>query len=324
MPPKPTAATSAARILVIGNLHDPATPYQGAVDLAKTLGNAEVLTWDGEGHTSYLEGSYVHRRQGRRLPGRRHAARGGNDVPAVTGPRAVCAVGHAQRAARPGRWLSSCTAGGRTAPPRRTDRQLAVLRMLPFATALHRAGGAHGLAVARLRYELRGWNGDRRSPVRDAERALEQLSSRFPDVPVALVGHSMGGRAAVYAAGYDGVRAVVGLAPWIGRRRPGRAAGGPARAHRARHARPDDQLPQRPFALRERAGRVADAVTFVSVEGGRHAMLRRAAVWHSLVSRVRDRGAARRARGLPTGTAGAADANVMRQALAGTPRSSSD
>ena len=57
IPPKPTAATSAARILVIGNLHDPATPYQGAVDLAKTLGNAEVLTWDGEGHTSYLEGS---------------------------------------------------------------------------------------------------------------------------------------------------------------------------------------------------------------------------------------------------------------------------
>ena len=45
------------KVLVIGNLHDPATPYQGAVDLAKTLGNAEVLSWDGEGHTSYLEGS---------------------------------------------------------------------------------------------------------------------------------------------------------------------------------------------------------------------------------------------------------------------------
>jgi pimeloyl-ACP methyl ester carboxylesterase len=57
VPPKPTATTSAGRILVIGNLHDPATPYQGAIDLAKTLGNAEVLTWDGEGHTSYLEGS---------------------------------------------------------------------------------------------------------------------------------------------------------------------------------------------------------------------------------------------------------------------------
>ncbi|HEY3737540.1 MAG TPA: alpha/beta hydrolase [Jatrophihabitans sp.] len=56
-PPLPTADNTANKVLVIGNLNDPATPYQGAVDLAKTMGNAEVLTWDGEGHTSYLEGS---------------------------------------------------------------------------------------------------------------------------------------------------------------------------------------------------------------------------------------------------------------------------
>ena len=54
--PKPTAPTP-HRVLVIGNLHDPATPYQGAIDLAKTMGNAELLSWDGEGHTSYLQGS---------------------------------------------------------------------------------------------------------------------------------------------------------------------------------------------------------------------------------------------------------------------------
>jgi pimeloyl-ACP methyl ester carboxylesterase len=56
VPPKPIAAT-ATKVLVIGNLHDPATPYQGAKDLAATLGNARLLTWNGEGHTSYLEGS---------------------------------------------------------------------------------------------------------------------------------------------------------------------------------------------------------------------------------------------------------------------------
>jgi pimeloyl-ACP methyl ester carboxylesterase len=54
--PKPTAATH-DKVLVVGNLHDPATPYQGAKDLAATLGNAELLTWNGEGHTSYLSGS---------------------------------------------------------------------------------------------------------------------------------------------------------------------------------------------------------------------------------------------------------------------------
>ena len=54
--PQPTAPTP-QQVLVIGNLHDPATPYQGAVVLARVMGNAELLTWDGEGHTSYLQGS---------------------------------------------------------------------------------------------------------------------------------------------------------------------------------------------------------------------------------------------------------------------------
>ena len=53
IPPLPTARTAAHPILVVGNLHDPATPYQGAKDLSKTLGRAQLLTWDGEGHTSY-------------------------------------------------------------------------------------------------------------------------------------------------------------------------------------------------------------------------------------------------------------------------------
>jgi pimeloyl-ACP methyl ester carboxylesterase len=57
VPPLPTAPSTPRKVLVVGNLHDPATPYQGAKDLTKTLGNAELLTWDGEGHTSYLNGS---------------------------------------------------------------------------------------------------------------------------------------------------------------------------------------------------------------------------------------------------------------------------
>jgi pimeloyl-ACP methyl ester carboxylesterase len=54
--PPPTAATPKP-VLVIGNLHDPATPYAGAVHLAAEMGNAQLLSWDGEGHTSYLNGS---------------------------------------------------------------------------------------------------------------------------------------------------------------------------------------------------------------------------------------------------------------------------
>ena len=57
VPAKPTAPDAANTILVVGNLHDPATPYQGAKDLTNTLGKARLLTWDGEGHTSFLQGS---------------------------------------------------------------------------------------------------------------------------------------------------------------------------------------------------------------------------------------------------------------------------
>ena len=141
------------------------------------------------------------------------------------------ARGRARAARRP---------GPRHAPPVRAS-QLAVLRMAPFVTSLRRAGAEHGLAVARLRYLVRGWNGAAQSPVPDVRWALDRLAEQFPGIPVALVGHSMGGRAAVYAAGHDSVRAVVGLAPWIEPGDPVRAAGRPARAVRARRPRPDDQ-----------------------------------------------------------------------------------
>ncbi|MEV6235382.1 alpha/beta hydrolase [Lentzea sp. NPDC051838] len=57
---KPTAPT-APPSLVIGTVHDPATPYQGAVELTAALGSGVLLTWDGEGHTAYLRSPCVDR-----------------------------------------------------------------------------------------------------------------------------------------------------------------------------------------------------------------------------------------------------------------------
>ena len=54
--PLPPAKTP-QKVLVVGNVHDPATPYEGAKHLVTAMGNAELLTWDGEGHTSFLCGS---------------------------------------------------------------------------------------------------------------------------------------------------------------------------------------------------------------------------------------------------------------------------
>ena len=50
-------AAGARPILVVGDLHDPATPYQWAVSLSRDLASGVLLGWNGEGHTSYMQGS---------------------------------------------------------------------------------------------------------------------------------------------------------------------------------------------------------------------------------------------------------------------------
>jgi pimeloyl-ACP methyl ester carboxylesterase len=49
----PTAST----ILVIGNTHDPSTPYANAVALSEELANSRLLTVEGYGHTALLNAS---------------------------------------------------------------------------------------------------------------------------------------------------------------------------------------------------------------------------------------------------------------------------
>jgi pimeloyl-ACP methyl ester carboxylesterase len=49
---EPPVAPTPNRLLVVGTLHDPATPYAGAVALTKILGNATLLTWEGNNHTA--------------------------------------------------------------------------------------------------------------------------------------------------------------------------------------------------------------------------------------------------------------------------------
>jgi hypothetical protein len=56
-PAVPLHAVGAPPILVVGNRYDPATPYPWAVALAKQLKRGRLLTWNGDGHTSYRRGS---------------------------------------------------------------------------------------------------------------------------------------------------------------------------------------------------------------------------------------------------------------------------
>ena len=78
--------------------------------------------------------------------------------------------------------------------------QLSVLRMVPIARALARAFPKR-LAVFRLLNAVRGWD-TRHTPVRDVSWAIERLGERYKkDLPIGLVGHSLGGRAALLSAG---------------------------------------------------------------------------------------------------------------------------
>jgi alpha/beta superfamily hydrolase len=95
-----------------------------------------------------------------------------------------------------------------------------VARLYPIARDLAAAAPPRPLAVARLRFRWRGWNGDEQSPVADARWALDQVRSRYPGAPIALVGHSMGGRTAIHVADDPDVRLLVGIAPWIEARDP--------------------------------------------------------------------------------------------------------
>jgi TAP-like protein len=59
----PFTRRTANPILLINNIYDPATPYQGAVTTAKLLPGSRLLTLDGWGHTAmFLSGCIDHNR----------------------------------------------------------------------------------------------------------------------------------------------------------------------------------------------------------------------------------------------------------------------
>ncbi|MEP6853400.1 MAG: alpha/beta fold hydrolase [bacterium] len=52
-PVPPATAPGAGPILVIGTVHDPATPLSAARALARSLSSGVLLSWDGDGHTAF-------------------------------------------------------------------------------------------------------------------------------------------------------------------------------------------------------------------------------------------------------------------------------
>jgi pimeloyl-ACP methyl ester carboxylesterase len=162
-------------------------------------------------------------------------------------------------------------------------RHVAVLRMVPIASRLAAAGASAGVAVWRLRFRYRGWNTDAAHPLADVHWAIQQLRQRHGDVPIVLVGHSMGGRAALRAADEPGVVGVLGLAPWVPPGEPAEQLAG--RRLLVVHGTQDRITSARASrALVDTARGEATEATFISLRHTGHAMLRRAALWHDLTA----------------------------------------
>lgn len=172
--------------------------------------------------------------------------------------------------------------GGADRPdmPGVSPTQLSVLRMIPTAKALARAGSRR-LAVLRLLNTRRGWD-THHTPVDDVRWALEQVRERYGDLSVGLVGHSLGGRAALLAGALEPVRSVVALNPWV---YPDDGVPLPGRRVLVVHGTADRIAPlARAERVVERLRRHTD-VELVRVEGGKHAMLRHARAFDGRAAR---------------------------------------
>ena len=173
--------------------------------------------------------------------------------------------------------------GGKSVSTEPTSaRELAVLRMVPLANAIRRALRGYGVVVCLPRFELRGWNGDLASPVADLSRVLDEIGPRYGAIPVVLIGHSMGARAAFRVAGHPAVTAVAGLAPWLPPGEPVDQLAG--RRVLLAHGTADRVTsPAQTWAYAEHARSITD-VAVIEVRSGEHTMLWRAPLWHRLAA----------------------------------------
>ncbi|MEU8926461.1 alpha/beta hydrolase [Kitasatospora sp. NPDC048545] len=162
---------------------------------------------------------------------------------------------------------------------------LPLLRMHGFLRSLTRATADSGVAIGTVRYRHRGWNGERADAARDALAALDELAALLGPVPTVLIGHSMGGRAALQAGGHPSVTGLVALAPWCPAEDPCEQLAG--RDVLLLHGDRDTvTLPAdtRAFAVRSRAA--GARVCGYTVTGSGHAMLRRGPDWHRATTRL--------------------------------------
>jgi dienelactone hydrolase len=164
-----------------------------------------------------------------------------------------------------------------------SNRHASWWRMAVLASTLKGFATEHELALSLLQYGQRGWNGSTDpAPVRDARTALAELAVTYPDTPVVLIGHSMGGRTACRSADDARVIGVVALAPWLPENEPNASMAD--RHLRVMHGTRDTWTSARSSReYVERSRPIAASATWVANEGAGHFMLRHSRAWRRFV-----------------------------------------
>ncbi len=159
-------------------------------------------------------------------------------------------------------------------------RSASWLRSAAMARSIGPAAEKAGAAVWLLRYRHRGWNGGA-GPVEDARWALAQVREEIGEVPIVLLGHSMGARTSVHVADDALVRGVVALAPWFPPSEPVAALAG--RTLVAGHGSRDHITSAKATRAYVERARLAGAdASYVDMGRVGHYLLRRSSAWNEL------------------------------------------
>ncbi|MFC9131947.1 alpha/beta hydrolase [Streptomyces sp. NPDC057099] len=153
---------------------------------------------------------------------------------------------------------------------------MSALRMRPVMRVAASAVLLDETLLGQVCYRQRGWNGGAAEV--DALRALSELNRLVGDVPVVLLGHGMGGRAALRAAVHPQVLGVVALTPWLPKEEPVCQLAG-----RNILLIDGDSIAEARAAAMHYAEKARTAGARAGVLVVRHGgpeMVRRAAVWH--------------------------------------------
>ena len=163
------------------------------------------------------------------------------------------------------------------------ERSASWQRSAWMARSIEERAHEGGADVWLLRYGGRGWN-DGADRVADARWALDEVRAAQGDVPVILLGHSMGGRVALHVADDPSVVGVVALAPWWQTGDPVHTLAG--RSLVAAHGRRDRLTSfavTRRFVARARS--VTEEAEFVDMGPLGHYLVKGAAQWDDVAVR---------------------------------------